>query len=129
MFLIDTLEFEDIVRYAIAGIVILSLLLAIGYTIWGGFLIILSAGAEDKVKSAINHIRHAGLGVIVLFIVLFVTPPLTRLMWLNYDDYISPARIFQTVTEISSRVFGETSWFKYDSTESENNLPSDFSNL
>ncbi len=80
MFIIDNLEFEDIIRYAIASVVILSLLLAIGYTIWGGFLIILSAGAEDKVKSAINHIRHAALGVIVLFVVLFVTPPLTRLM-------------------------------------------------
>jgi hypothetical protein len=68
-------------------------------------LIILSAGSEEKVKSAINHIRHAVLGIIVLVIVLFTVPVITRLIGLPYGDYLKPKQILQTISEISGRVF------------------------
>lgn len=38
----DTIEFDDLIRYSIAIVVIFSALIAILYTIWGGFLMIIS---------------------------------------------------------------------------------------
>ncbi|MBX9809037.1 hypothetical protein K2X92_01455 [Candidatus Gracilibacteria bacterium] len=124
----DTIEFQDLIRYAIAIAVVFSILLAIGYIIWGGFLIILSAGSEEKVKSAVNHIRHAFLGIVMLFIILFVTPLITRLIGFEYGEYASPPVIFETITEVSNSIFGTSSGIDSLPTDS-GNLDADFSNL
>jgi hypothetical protein len=50
MTVFDTIEFADLIRYGIALVVIFAALAAILYTIWGGFLMIVSGGAEEKVK-------------------------------------------------------------------------------
>jgi hypothetical protein len=42
--------FEDIIRNSIAVIVIFSTLFCILYIIWGGLLLIVSGGNEEKVK-------------------------------------------------------------------------------
>jgi preprotein translocase subunit SecE len=42
MTVFDTIEFPELIRYGIAVIVIFAALAAILYTIWGGFLMILS---------------------------------------------------------------------------------------
>ena len=125
----ETIEFDVIVQYAIAIVVLCSVLAALLYMIWWWFLIILSAGSEEKVKSAINHIRHAVLGIIVLVIVLFTVPVITRLIGLPYGDYLKPKQILQTISEISGRVF----WAQSDSDtileESSDTIPSNFSDL
>lgn len=125
----ETIEFDVIVQYAIAIVVLCSVLAALLYMIWWWFLIILSAGSEEKVKSAINHIRHAVLGIIVLVIVLFTVPVITRLIGLPYGDYLKPKQILQTISEISGRVF----WTQSDSDtileESSDTIPSNFSDL
>lgn len=124
----DTIEFQDLIRYAIAIAVVFSILLAIWYIIWWWFLIILSAGSEEKVKSAVNHIRHAFLGIVMLFIILFVTPLITRLIWFEYGEYASPPVIFETITEVSNSIFGTSSGIDSLPTDS-GNLDADFSNL
>lgn len=128
MSVFDTIEFPDLIRYAIAVIVVCSILLAIGYVIWWWFLIILSAWSEDKVKSAVNHIRHAFIGIVVLFIILFSMPPLVRLMGFEYWDFASPPVIFDTITEISNKFFWTSSWIDWFPNDS-STLDSDFSNL
>ncbi len=50
MTVFDTIEFSELIRYGIALIVIFAALAAILYTIWGGFLMIISGGKEEKVK-------------------------------------------------------------------------------
>lgn len=66
---------------------------------------ILSAGKEDKVKSAINYIRHALIGVFFLIIVLFVFPVVSKLIGLSYPEYATPSVVFGTISEISNRIF------------------------
>ena len=66
---------------------------------------ILSAGKEDKVKSAVNYIRHALIGVFFLIIVLFVFPVISRLVGLSYPEYAAPGVIFDTISEITNRIF------------------------
>lgn len=125
----DAIEFEVMIRYGIAVVVFFSVILALLYMVWWGFLIILSAGSEEKVKSAINHIRHAFLGIIILVLVLFVTPIITKLLWFAYGDYISPSKILETISEVSARVF----WTEWDSSNpanpSSDKIPSTFSDL
>jgi hypothetical protein len=74
MSVFDTIPFDEIIRYALAMVVIVAALAAILYTIWGGFLMILSGGNEEKVKKAVNHIRHAAIGIGFLLLVLFILP-------------------------------------------------------
>ena len=38
--------------------------------------------------------------------VLFIVPVLTRLVGLPYGEYATPSVVFQTITELSSRIFG-----------------------
>ncbi len=38
--------------------------------------------------------------------VLFIVPVLTRLVGLPYGEYATPRVVFQTITELSSRIFG-----------------------
>ena len=66
---------------------------------------ILSAGKEDKVKSAINYIRHALIGVFFLIIVLFVFPVISKLIGLTYPEYATPWVVFATISEITNRIF------------------------
>lgn len=105
----EAIPFEDIIRYWISVVVLISVLIAILYMIWWGFLIILSAGSEEKVKWAINHIRHAVLGIGVLVLVLFIAPVITRLVGLSYGEYLSPKNILSTISEISGKIFGTQS--------------------
>lgn len=125
----DTIEFEVLIRYGIAVVVFFSVILALLYMVWWGFLIILSAGSEEKVKSAINHIRHAVLGIIILVLVLFIAPIITKLLWFAYGDYISPSKILETISEVSDRVFW-TEWGSNNPTApSSDKIPSTFSDL
>ena len=66
---------------------------------------ILSAGKEDKVKSAVNYIRHALIGVFFLIIVLFVFSVIYSLVGLSYSDYSILLVIFDTISEITNRIF------------------------
>lgn len=102
----QTYAFNDILRIGVALIFLAAGLIAVLYSIWGGFLLITSGGKEEKVKPAINHIRHAVLGLIVLMVVLFVAPTLTSFIGLPITDDIKPSRIFQTIQELSSNFFG-----------------------
>ncbi len=102
----DTIEFADIIRYGIAMVVIIGALAAILYTVWGGFLMIVSGGTEEKVKIAVNHIRHALIGIGFIVGVLFVIPLFTQFMGLPYGEYARPTAVFETIKEISARVFG-----------------------
>ena len=95
-------------QIAIAVVVIASGVLAILYSIWGGFLLITSGGNEEKVKPAVNHIRHAFLGLIVLIIILFVTPWALKLFGLPFADDVKPGIIFAKMQEISGGFFGST---------------------
>lgn len=80
----EVYSFEQIVKYGIALVLFLSMVLAVLYAIWGGFLMVVSAGNEEKVKAAVNHIRYAFLGIAVLVLILFIAPMFLNLFGLPY---------------------------------------------
>lgn len=92
---------------------------------------ITSGGKEEKVKPAVNHIRHAAIGVAVLMLILFVAPQIARILGLNYPDAIRPSNIFATIQEVSSSVFGGGVSSSNDSFSDSSNssIGSDFTDL
>jgi hypothetical protein len=66
---------------------------------------IISGGKEEKIKGAVNHIRHALIGIFFLILALFIMPVLMKLIGIPYPEYITPTRIFDTISEISARIF------------------------
>jgi Type IV secretion system pilin len=122
---------SEMLQIAIAIVVILSWVLAVLYSIWGGFLLITSGWNEEKVKPAVNHIRHAFLGLIVLILILFIAPKALSLFGLPFADDLKPSIIFAKMSEISGSFFGtkNSSWGDIDNINTTNSLPADFSDL
>ena len=129
MTVFDIIEFSELIRYGIALTVIFAALAAILYTIWGGFLIILSGGKEEKVKSAVNHIRHALIGIVFIIVVLYIFPLLMELIGLPYGEYARPSAVFQTIAEISDSIFGVDVGSSTIDPGSDSTLPAGFSDL
>lgn len=127
--------FEDIIRISIAIIVLFAGFLSIAYIMWWGFLMIISWWKEEKIKSAVNHIRHAVIGIVFLVAILFIFPVVIGLLGLSYGEYLKPTSIFDTIGEISGKMF----WTQISSptidttdftdTNSPSSLPTSFDNL
>jgi hypothetical protein len=128
----QTYGLEDIIRVGIALVVLVSGLLSVLFIIWGGVMLILSGGKDEKVKPAVNSIRYAVLGIILVIVAIFAAPKLGDLLGLNVSQYVSPKTIFSTIQDISNKIFGGNSSSTIDlgtGTNGNEPLPSDFSNL
>jgi len=97
----DVYQLEDVIRVSIALVVLVSGLLSVFFIVWGGVMLILSGGKEDKVKPATNSIRYSVIGLIVIILSLFVAPKIGDLLGLNVSAYVSPNVVFTTITELS----------------------------
>ncbi len=72
-------------------------------------MLILSGGKDEKVKPAINSIRYAVIGIIVIVIAIFVAPKVSEMLGLGTHDYLSPRSIFDMIKILMSRIFGTSS--------------------
>lgn len=123
-------EIDDIIRVSIALVVLVSGIMSVLFIIWGGVMLILSGGKDEKVKPAINSIRYAVLGIILIVISIFAAPKLGDLLGLNVSKYVSPKAIFSTIQDLSGKLFGQKDSFDIGSSSYGNDsLPSDFSDL
>ncbi|MDD2908069.1 MAG: hypothetical protein PHH98_05525 [Candidatus Gracilibacteria bacterium] len=125
----DNMEFGDFVLLAISMFVLSAGIFSILFILWGGLLLILSGGKDDKIKPAINTIRYAVIGIIVTVFTIFVFPILGRLLGLDVEKYAEPKKIFQKIEEIGTKIFGNSSSFNGTDVNNVDTLPSDFSDL
>ncbi len=126
MNLFQTLALEDVVRIAIAIVVIFAALISTLYVIWWGFLMIVSGWNEEKIKPAVNHIRHAIIWLILLVSILYVFPVIMNLVGFPYGEFAKPASVFSTIQEI----FGAIFWTEItppDTLLDSNELPTNYS--
>lgn len=91
----------------------------------------MSGGNEEKVKPAVNHIRHAVIGLVALLATLFLIPKVLTFFGSPYGAEIEPSRIFQTMSELSGHIFENSTPLSIDPNNSSgpSELPSDFSEL
>ena len=123
-------QLSDVIRTAVAVVVLGSGMLCVFYILWGGVMLILSGGKEEKIKPAISGIRFSVIGLIVIIIALFVLPRIGDLLNLRVSQYISPSAIFATVKIIAGRLFGTNDEAALGvSADGKPVLPSDFSDL
>lgn len=127
----STMNFGEFVLLGISLFVLSAWLLSILFILWGGLLLILSGGKDDKIKPAINTIRFAVIGVVVTVLTIFLFPVFGRLLGLDVEKYAKPQRIFEKIEEIGDKVFGTSSSVQYntEAPESLDDFPADFSDL
>lgn len=126
------MDFWEFVLLAISLFVLAAGLLSIIFILWGGLLLILSGGKDDKIKPAINTIRYAVIGVVVTVLTIFLFPVFGRLLGLDVEQYAKPQRIFEKIEEIGDKVFWDTSSSSTINTSNPSSLddfPADFSDL
>lgn len=99
---------EDTLRIAIALVILAGGFISILYVIWWGFLMILSGGNEEKIKPAVNHIRHAIIGLAFLIGGLFIFPTLMDLIGVPYGEYLRPKAVLSSISDLSDYIFGQT---------------------
>ncbi|MCH2189243.1 hypothetical protein MK079_05455 [Candidatus Gracilibacteria bacterium] len=126
------MAFGDFVLLAISLFVLFAGVFSIVFILWGGLLLILSGGKDEKIKPAINTIRYAVIGIVVTVLTIFLFPLLGGLLGLNVDQYARPERIFAKIEQIGDKIFGNTGGSIFTPSNSSNSLdefPSDFSDL
>lgn len=126
------MDFWEFVLLAISLFVLAAGLLSIIFILWGGLLLILSGGKDDKIKPAINTIRFAVIWVVVTVLTIFLFPVFWRLLGLDVEKYAKPQRIFEKIEEIGDKIFwwsSSSSSFNSDVPQSLDDFPADFSDL
>lgn len=126
------MDFGDFILLAISLIVLFAGIFSIMYILWGGVLLILSWGKDDKIKPAINSIRYALIGLWVIVLSIFVFPKLAWLLGLDVSKYSSPDKIFSEIKNLWDKIFwnsSSTSNINFDSNAETQSLPTDFSDL
>ena len=97
------------IRITIALIVLVAMVCAVFFIVYGGLMLVLSGGDDKKVSSALGSIRYAVIGLVVIVVAIFVTPHISRMLSLGSPDYLSPQSITYTIQTLSERIFGSTS--------------------
>ena len=118
----------DIIRVGVSLIVLVAWLCSILFIVWGGLMLILSGGKDEKVKPAINSIRYAVVGIIVIVIAIFVAPKVSEMLGLGTHQYLSPQNIFNTIKVLMNQIFGSSNDTYFDGS-STNSLPEGFSDF
>ena len=118
----------DIIRVGVSLIVLVAWLCSILFIVWGGLMLILSGGKDEKVKPAINSIRYAVVWIIVIVIAIFVAPKVSEMLGLGTHQYLSPQNIFNTIKVLMNQIFGsgDDTYFDGSSTST---LPEGFSDF
>ncbi len=96
----------DIIRVWVSLVVLVAWLCSILFIVWWGLMLILSWGKDEKVKPAINSIRYAVIGIIVIVISIFVAPKVSELLGFGTHEYLSPQNIFHTIKVLMNQIFG-----------------------
>lgn len=91
-------------------------------------MLILSGGKDEKVKPAINSIRYAVIGIIVIVIAIFVAPKISEMLGLGTHNYLSPQNIFNTIKVLMKQIFGGANDTYYDGSSGDP-VPTGFSDL
>jgi len=125
------IAFGDFILMAISIFVLAAGLLSLLFILWGGLLLILSGGKDEKIKPAINTIRFAIIWVVITVLTIFLFPVFGRLLGIDVEKYAKPQRIFEKIEEIWNLVFGWESSTSYntETPDSLDDFPADFSDL
>lgn len=120
---------EQVIQNGIAVLLVFAGIVSTLFVIWWGFLMIVSGWAEEKVKVAVNHIRHALFGIVFIVAVLYVVPTFLNLIGSGYSDMVQPHKIYGSVVGLTEKIFGQTVEITPPPSTMPSGLPDDFSDF
>ncbi len=95
-------DLVDLANKAIAFAILLSGALSLIFMLYGGISFILSGGKEDKVKSAMNTIRYAIIGLIIVILSLTIINIIGHFFNFELVNYLSFSRIIENANAFLS---------------------------
>lgn len=93
-------NFMDLLNKIVAYAFLLVFALSVAFIFWGGITFILSGGQEEKVKTAVNTIRYAIIGLIVAIFSFAVVAWIGRQFDLDIIQYVKPENILTTMKSL-----------------------------
>lgn len=105
----DEVGFVQLANMFVALAIILAGALSVIYIFIGGISFILSAGQEDKIKSAVHTIRYAVIGLIVTIFAIVAVQIVGRLFGFDLIPYLSWDAMKTMIGVIFERLTGSTS--------------------
>jgi hypothetical protein len=92
-----------LIKQAIAWAFIIAGALSLVFIFIGGISFILSAGQEEKIKSAVSTIRYSVIGLIIVILSMTAVSLISRFFAVNFV-FISFKDIVDTVKTITSEI-------------------------
>ena len=86
-------QFGPIVSNVITILIIIAVLIAVLFLIWGGIQWIMSGGDKSKVESARNSIIGAIIGLVIVFLAYFIISVVANLFDVNISNLTLPKLI------------------------------------
>lgn len=79
-----------IIRNIVVFIIVIAVIIAIIYLLYGGIKWVTSGGDKEKVESARNHITAAIVGLIIVFLSIFLVSVILSLFGINLGNLVLP---------------------------------------
>lgn len=98
---IQEYELVTLIKDMIAGVIIVAAALCLAFIIVGGISFILSGGQEDKIKQAVNTIRYAIIGLIVVILSVALVNLVTFIFKIPFK-FVDYREIFQKIRNTTS---------------------------
>ena len=102
----DDVSFVELANMFVALTIVVAGGLSVVYIFIGGISFILSAGQEDKIKSAVHTIRYAVIGLIVTIFAIVGVQIVGRLFGFDLIPYLSWEGMKTMITVIFDRLMG-----------------------
>ncbi len=93
----------DLANMAVAYALILAGFLAVVFILWGGISFILSGGKPEKVKSAVDTIRYAIVGLLIVIFSFTIVAVVGRIFGYDLIQYLRLDSILEIVNRVANR--------------------------
>ncbi len=117
----NTMDLWEFLLLTISILILFASVTTVLFILRGWVLVILSWWKDDKIKPAINTIRYAFFGLVVMVATIFLFPILARLLGLDVQKYAEPKAIFSKIEEIWKKIF----WISNSNVNSIDNFQED----
>lgn len=93
----------ELANIAVAYALVIAAFLAVIFIFWGGINFILSGGKDEKVKAAVNTIRYAIIGLLIVIFSFSIVAIIGRIFGYDLISYIRFDAIVALVNRIAGR--------------------------
>lgn len=102
----NSFSLVELANMAVAYALLLAGFLAVVFVLYGGISFILSGGKDEKVKTAVNTIRYAIIGLLIVIFSFTLVAVVGRVFGYDLISYIRLDSIVELVNRLAQRPAG-----------------------